>query len=109
MSHFGIASLGCLFFGPPFPEPECDTPCLRSDDTEGFSGNIAAGRSVPVKEDPSRRRAGLEACTPCCHATVRQNPGYQTQLIYHLVIFLCPLQMWLPELHAVFQSVSAVL
>jgi len=96
-------------FSPFEPEPDCDNPFTRSDDGGGFVGKIAVGRSVPLKGAPLRTRAGLKACTPCCHATVRQNPGYQTQLIHHFTIFQYPFQTWLPELHTVLQSASAVL
>lgn len=80
-----------------FPEPDCDNPCTKSDDGGGFVGKIAAGRPVPFKGAPLRTRAGPKACTPCCHATVRQNPGYQTQLIHHFMIFQYPFQLWLPD------------
>lgn len=73
---------------------ECSTLWVRPGDAEGFA----------LMEVPLGARAGLKACTSCCHATVRQSPGYQTQLIHHLVIFQSPFQVWLPELKAVFQS-----
>lgn len=73
-----------------FPEPDYDNPYPGSDDGGGFVGNTAACRSVPFTGTPWRSRAGPEACTSCCHATARQNLGYQTQLIHHVMVSQCP-------------------
>lgn len=111
MSHFGTTSLEYLFLDPFSLSAEFVTlfPSLNVALYElGQVMQEGLGRlhllDPSLKEAPLGARTGLKACTSCCHATVRQNPGYQTQLIHHLGIFQSSFQVWLPELHAVFQS-----
>ena len=92
MSHFDTTSLEYLFLDPFSLSAEFVTlfPSLNVALYElGQVMQEGLGRlhllDPSLKEAPLGARTGLKACTSCCHATVRQNPGYQTQLIHHLL------------------------